>query len=407
MTKRYLENWISSYMYLVKTTEPARRFHLWVAITIVAAMLGRKCEIEFGPVILHPNLYTILTGPPGIRKGEAIKYGESILEKVVETSGLAPAPDIITRQAFYKQLELAEHTDYDNDGKPFIHSSLLVIAPELVVFLQEKEINQRMADLCALYDGKAHLLYQTKTQGETYAVNPSVWLLAATTPNWIQISMPQLAVGGGMTSRTIFVVSMAKGAHIPFTRMPKFDPELSSKLIYDLAEIKKMIGRFTFDQEAIEYYEYWYIEAFPKHGVKDQRLLSYIERLPSMVIKVAMVISASKRDTMIVTRPDLKQSVQFFSDLHHTMPLAFGGQGLSSLGAQTNMVKELLRNRIILSESELLSTLYMHITKYDMERIKETLVGAKFCRIDIKGGEKCWFLSENEIQNTEKTVDEN
>ena len=348
--------------------------------------------------MLHPNLYTILTGPPGIRKSRAIAYGEMVLEKVIETQSIATAPDIVTRQEFYNQLGIAERTDFDSEGKPFIHSSLLVIAPELVIFLQEKEINQRMGDLCALYDGKKHLHYKTKTQGQIYSVQPSVWLLGATTPNWIQISMPQLAVGGGMTSRTIFVVSMAKGFHIPYTKMPPFDEELKSKLIYDLAEIKKMCGKFILDKEAIEYYEHWYIEAFPKHGVKDQRLLSYIERLPSLINKVAMVNSASRNSSMVITRNDIRQSVQFFSDLHHTMPLAFGGQGLSSLGAQTNMVKELLRNRVIITEAEILATLDMHISKYDMERIKETLVGARFCRIDTLRGEKAWFLNEKEVK---------
>lgn len=395
---RHCENWIESYLSLVKETEPAKRFHLWTAVTIVAAMLGRKCEIDFGPETVHPNLYTVLTGPPGIRKSVAIKYGESILTKVIETQGIAPAPDIVTRQEFFRQLEVAEKTDYGPDGQPFIHSSLLVIAPELVVFLQEKDINQRLADLCALYDGKAHLLYKTKTQGQTYAVQPSVWILGATTPNWIQISMPQLAVGGGMTSRTIFVVSMSKGKHIPYTRMPPFDEELKSKLIYDLAEIKRMIGKFFFDKQAVDYYENWYVNAFPCHGIKDQRLLSYIERLPSMVVKVAMVSSAAQRDTGIVTAADLSYAVKCFGELHRTMPLAFGGQGMSHLGAQTNMVKELLRNRIVISEAEILDTLHMHVTKYDLERIKETLTGAKFCRIDVNKGEKAWFLSENEIR---------
>jgi hypothetical protein len=62
------------------------------------------------------------------------------------------------------------------------------------------------------------------------------------------------------------------------------------------------------------------------------------------------------------------------------------------------MVKELLRSRIIVPESELLATLDMHISRQDMEKIKETLVVSKFCRIELKGGEKHWFLSENIIK---------
>lgn len=409
MSKRYCLNWITSYMKLVDQTEPPSRFHLWTAVTIISAMLGRKCEIEFGPVMIHPNLYTILTGPPGCRKSEAINYGEQLLEKVMETlPGITSAPDIVTRQEFFQQLVNAEQTDYPGNGSPpFVHSSLMIIASELVIFLQDKDINQRLADLCALYDGKNKFHYKTKTSGQSYAVKPSVWILGATTPNWIQISMPQLAVGGGMTSRTIFVVATKKGKHIPYTMMPKFNEDLKNNLILDLMEIKKLIGRFTFDQEATDYYTHWYTNLYPKHNIKDQRLLSYIERLPSMIVKVAMVNSAAKSDNMIITKLDLRQSIQFFDDLHQTMPLAFGGQGLNPLGAQTNMVKELLRSQIIIAESELMATLDMHISKFDMERIKETLIASKFCRIDLKSGEKHWFLSENIIKQGIENAENN
>jgi hypothetical protein len=394
MSTRFCQDWIESYLKMVKETEPAVRFHRWVAITILAAMLGRKCEIEFGPEILHPNLYVILVGPPGIRKTVSIRYGESLVGDVIEVNRYTPAPNVTTRQAFYKRIEGAEVVDYTEDGQPFVHSSLFVVAKELVQLLGENDTNQRIADLCGLYDGDPQFLYETRTQGITHAVKPSVWLLAATTPNWIQISMPQLAVGGGMTSRTIFVVSQTKGKHIAYPDLPPFDPELRGKLVYDLAEIKKLCGKFTFDPNATNYFRDWYHKAFPHHGIKDQRLLSYVNRLPSMIVKVAMVLSAARRGDGVITVNDLSLTVRYFSDLHKTMPLAFGGQGLSNLGAQTNLVKDLLRERSIISEAEILDTLDMHISKYELERIKETLMGSKFCYIDKQHGEKYWLLTK-------------
>lgn len=385
-------------MKLVKETEPSKRFHLWTAITIIAAMLGRKCEIEFGPEIVHPNLYTILTGPPGSRKSVAIKYGTIILDKAMESQpGVTNVPDVITRQAFFQQLQAAERTDYW-DGAPFVHSSLFVVASELVTFFQGKDIDQRLADLCALYDGKSTFEYKTKTSGAVYAINPSVWILGATTPNWIQVSMPQLAVGGGMTSRTIFVVSTKKGRHISYTKMPAFDKELTNHLVFDLTEIRKLIGRFHFDTTAKVAYDDWYENIYPNHNIKDPRLLTYAERLPSMIIKVAMVNSAAKGDSMVITELDLRQTIQFFNDIHITMPLAFGGHGMSRLSAQTNLVKELLRNRILISEAEILATLDMHISKYDLDQVKDTLLTSRFCRIELKNDQKYWFLSEAQIK---------
>lgn len=387
-------------MTLVKDTEPSHRFHLWTAVTIVAAMLGRKCEIEFGPETVHPNLYTVLTGPPGSRKSVAIKYGSAILSKAMASKpGLASLSSVITRQAFFQQLAAAEQTDPDPaNNSVFTHCSLFVIASELVTFFQGKDVNERMADLCDLYDGKNIFDYKTKTSGNIYAVRPSVWILGATTPNWIQVSMPQLAVGGGMTSRTIFVVSMNKGQHIPYTRMKPFDADLTNGLILDLNEIRKMIGKFRFDDEATKFYEFWYDGPYKEHGVKDPRLLTYIERLPSMIVKVAMVKSAARSDSMTITKEDLQGSICLFSDLHKTMPLAFGGHGMSKLSAQTNMVKELLRNRIYISEAEIMSTLDMHISKLDLVQIKDTLVSSRFCHIDLKDGERYWFLSDEQLK---------
>ena len=398
---RFCSNWLMSYMKMVEETEPSKRFHLWTAITIIAAMLGRKCEIEFGPEIVHPNLYTILTGPPGSRKSVAIKYGTMILDKVMETHpGVANVPDVITRQAFFQQLQGAETTDFLN-GKPFTHSSLFVVASELVTFFQGKDIDQRLADLCALYDGKNVFEYKTKTSGQVYAIKPSVWILGATTPNWIQISMPQLAVGGGMTSRTIFVVAVKKGRHISYTKMPSFDNELKNNLIYDLTEIRKMIGEFSMEDKAKQTYDEWYEKIYPNHNITDPRLLTYVERLPSMVIKVAMVNSAAKSDSKVISELDLRQAIGFFDDIHRSMPLAFGGHGMSKLSAQTNLVKELLRNRIIISEAEILATLDMHVSGQDLQQIKETLTTSRFCSIDRKDGDKIWMLSEKEIKKRE------
>jgi hypothetical protein len=79
------------------------------------------------------------------------------------------------------------------------HCSLLVVADELATFLGDND-PQRIADLCRIYDGVELHEYKTKHSGSYYIPNPAVWLLAATTPNWIETCMPQLAVGGGITS---------------------------------------------------------------------------------------------------------------------------------------------------------------------------------------------------------------
>lgn len=57
---RRLGNWLTSYLELVKNTEPHTRFHIWVGLMLVATTLGRKTELVMGPEVIFPNLYIVL-----------------------------------------------------------------------------------------------------------------------------------------------------------------------------------------------------------------------------------------------------------------------------------------------------------------------------------------------------------
>jgi len=377
---RELDNWIMSYLKLVEETEPPQRYHLWSAITLIAAMLGRKCTVKLGPETLFPNLYTVLIGPPGVRKGTAIKYCTDIMS---ELEDITTAPDAITKEALCMEMENRRAVENIN-GEPFVHCSLFVVAPELIVFIKEND-HERLGYLCQLYDGLPKFEYKTKTSQNQYIVNPGLWLLSATTPNWIEIAMKQLGVGGGMTSRTIFVYAGQKGAHIPITRMKPFDPQLRAKLVTDLAEIRSLKGNFFVTKDADNLYAKWYEGKYKETGVDDARFASYWERLPSMVIKVAMVMSASRREDMTVTENDIANSIKMFEKIHPEMPQSFGGLGYNVLGSQTEMVRNLLRDKRRCTKSYIMHTLRHNISAWDYERIRQGLLAEHFCMVDAAG----------------------
>lgn len=395
---RLLDNWLQSYLELTKETEPPARFHLWTAITMIGAMLGRKCEVKLGPEIFFPNYYTVLIGPPGVRKGTAIKYGMDILNEVQNTT---TAPDAVTKEQLIAEFEQAKDTT-QIDGNMMVHCSLFVVAPELVVFVKEND-HERLGYLCQLFDGLNKFEYKTKTSGNQYIVNPGLWILGATTPNWIEIAMKQLGVGGGMTSRTIFVYASKKEKHIPVTRMKPFDPVLRSKLINDLADIKQMAGRFQVTKDGDEVYSKWYEGRYTETGIDDSRFASYWERLPSMVIKTAMVVSAAKRDDMTVTGVDIVHAIRMFEAIHPEMPLAFGGMGYNTIGSQTEMVRAILRERGRVHHHEILRTLRMHLSEWDYGRVRNSLVGERFCRreFDQQIGDEVLICLETEKAPTE------
>lgn len=374
---RELDNWVLSYLKMVDSTEPSQRYHLWTAITIVAAMLARKCTVRLGPELFFPNLYTVLIGPPGARKGTAIRYGVDLLQEV-DNSGTAMAPDAVTKEQLVMEMGERDETVFLDGGKQIHHSSLFVIAPELVVFIKEND-HERLGYLCQLYDGLDKFEYKTKTSKNVYINKPGLWILGATTPNWIEIAMKQLGIGGGMTSRTIFVYSRAKGKHIPATKLKPFDPELRSKLITDLATIKQLAGQFNFTSAADDTYSKWYEGSYRNTGIDDSRFASYWERLPSMVIKVAMVMSASRGSSMAIQAEDVVNSIRMFEKIHPEMPQSFGGLGQNIIGSQTEMVRALLREKGTCTKQFIMSTLRHNINYWDYERIVRSLLAERFC----------------------------
>lgn len=374
---RRLGNWLTSYLELVKNTEPHTRFHMWVGLMLVATTLGRKTELVMGPEVIFPNLYIVLVGPAACGKSTAIRYGVSLLRKA-GTVIVAPAGRV-TDQQLYIELEDAGRVTKWPDGTTFQHHTMLVVASELVMFLGEnkgaarKTSTDRLADICELYDG-GPFSYRTKNQGTNIINNPGLFLLGATTPLWITTSMPMLATAGGPTSRTLFVFSSTKSKIISLTRMPPFDKQLEAKLIHDLQQISKLTGPFTITPDADVFYDEWYTKVHPTLDLNDQRLDTYLGRMPIMVVKTAMALSACRDDSMIVTKQDFEGALRMVNNANKHMSKAFGYQGHNIMGPQTELMRDLIDKHGQVSQSQILSTLRMHLNKRDYDFIRDTLI---------------------------------
>lgn len=383
---RKLKSWLEGYLSYVKETEPHTRYHIWVAIMLVAASLGRKANIIMGPETFFPNLYIVLVGPAAGGKSTAIRYGQKLLEKA-DTVIIAPAGRV-TDQQLYVELEDAGRAVQWPGGGTFQHHTMLVIASELVMFLGEtkgtskKAGTDRLADMCALYDEDA-FTYRTKGSGVNTVINPGLFLLGATTPLWITSSMPTLAIAGGPTSRTLFVYSAGKEKLIPLTQMKPFDVKLEAELIHDLREISKLIGTFTTTANAAKFYENWYSNIHPTLDLKDQRLETYLGRMPIMLVKTAMCLSACRDNSMIITEKDFVGALRMLNNANRHMGKAFGHQGHNIMGAQTELFRELLEKKSRASQAEILSTLRMHIGKREYEIIRDTLLAEGFLNMIV------------------------
>jgi hypothetical protein len=156
-------------------------------------------------------MYIVLVAPSGkARKGTAMSPGLEILEDL----NIHLAAESITREALIRELRTATTTVTNDDGTIEFHSSLTIYSPELVVFLGHNN-PQLLSDLTDWYDCRRKWTYRTKTQGTDEIHGVWVNLIGATTPELLQSALPLDAIGGGLTSRMVFVFEETKGKIVP------------------------------------------------------------------------------------------------------------------------------------------------------------------------------------------------
>lgn len=376
------EDWIRKFLDLTENTEPPRTFRLWTAISVVAAALQRKCCLRWGSLDFYPNLYIVLVAPSGkARKGTAMIPGLKILEKV----GIKKAANATTREALIKQLRMSGQSEIDaSTGEINMHASLTVFSKELTVFLGYAN-RELMSDLCDWYDCDDNWKYETKTQGVDYIQGVFVNIIGATTPKLISLSMPQDAVGGGLTSRIIFVYERDKGKVVHIPVWGQKERELFNSLVIDLEKIHMLKGDYRITEEFADMYIDWRNEAEKKDPFVEPRFDGYFERRPTHLLKLSMIVSASHSDSMIIGKGDLERAIKILSEVEIKMPQTFAGLGKHPSAEVLNRVMAEIGSRGKVTFAELMSMFYYDVDKWQMENILKTLKASDFIDFSHEG----------------------
>jgi len=376
---RKLADWLDSYMIYTNNSEPPKLYHTWTAISTVAAALQRKCVMNWGPIQFYPNMYVVLCGPAGrARKGTAMSYGKNFLSRL----GIKMAAESITREALVREIMNAQTTEIDTEtGEMTFHSSLTVYAPELVVFLGYNQ-QQLMMDLTDWFDcgsgpdGK--WTYRTKHQGTDEIVGIWINLIGATTPDLLRSCLSMDAIGGGLTSRIIFVYEPDKFQSCPAPFLSQAEKDLSESLYYDLEQIHMMKGVFKPSKDFIDLWVDWYIKSDQQHPFDDPHLAPYCERRPVHVMKLALILSACHTDSMIVTADDLSRSIRTIEQTERNMPKTFSGIGKSPHAEVLSKVMNEIGLAGEISMRELQQKFYHDADARVLELIVQTLSGMGF-----------------------------
>ncbi len=388
---RALSNWLDSYVDLHFNTEPATIFHLWTGYSIIAATLRRKISLQLGRLVYHPNIYVVFVAEPGVaRKTQAINFGIKFLDTIPD---IKVSSDSATKEAMTDDVEGSALDELMPTGETLRHSSLNIISREFESFLGQKKENTRMLTaLTDLYDCPENWSSRTRHGTSNKIIRPWVNLLAATTPESLASSLPSTAVGGGLTSRVLFVWADKKAKSVAIPSTTPEEDELRGKLERDLYMISRMSGQFSMTKECRTNWIDWYVNFNEDEDgnriCKDKSFNGWYSRKPSMIMKVSMLCAAAESNQTILQWHQVQRAIRDIEQVEKVMGNAFKAMGKSEISSLVDDVHTEIKRSEIVSEKQLMSLFWRDMDSQKFDVVMETLVKTGTVRREYIGPNK-------------------
>ncbi len=372
---RELQDWLTKYLDYTENSESPISYHTWCGLSVIAGALQRKVYLRWGlGRIIYPNLYVVLVGPSGrTRKGVAIGIAKEFLKNV---PGVVVTPESSSgKQAMTTAMKRAGNNFVDpTDGKMKFHCSVTAFSEELSVFLGQKDLGY-LSNLTDWYDSKDEWEYESIGRGKDTLIGLCLNLMGGTAPDWIQSMIPSEALGGGFTSRIIFVVEEVKRKIIPKYTPTREEEETKELLQRDLERISQLIGEITFDEAAEVLYINWYIEqdtalSAGKPAISDSRFAGYCERRATHLQKLMIICSASRSDDLKITAEDFHRAIKLLHSAETHMHKTFGGLGKSRMSDESDMIINYIKQMGTTTRKLLLQKFYRDIDPMTLTNVE-------------------------------------
>ena len=398
-------NWLDSYLRLMENTEPARLFDKWVGYSVIASALRRKVSLQLGRLVYYPNIYVVLVAEPGVaRKTQAIKYGVNFLNTIPD---IRLSADSSTKEAMTDDVENSGMDELLVDGTTLRHSSLNIISKEFESFLGQKKENTRMLTaLTDLFDCPDDWSSRTKHSGSNKIINPWVNLLAATTPDSLANSLPASAVGGGLTSRIMFIWADKKKKSVAIPAMTEEELKIKEMLEKDLYRISRLSGNYTMTADCMKKWIAWY-DRFDEDEsgdriCPDKSFSGWYSRKPTYIIKISILRAAAESSKLVIEWRHIEEAISAIREVEYSMGNAFKAIGKSEISGEVDTVLQIIRNAGKISEKELMTKIWRDIDATKFTNVSDTLIKTGKVVRTYKGPDEStgvWYWSTEDPKN--------
>jgi len=401
MSSRNYPDWLKAFVDFASFGEAPLSFYFWTGVSAVAGALRRRVWIDMGYFQWTPNFYIILVAPPGIvSKSTTASIGMNLLRRV---PGIKFGPDVVTWQKLAQSLAQSLEMFDLGDGTLMPMSAVTIESSEFGTFLNPND--REMVDvLVSLWDGKrGTFIKATKTQGDDVIENPFVNIIACTTPAWLEGNFPEYMIGGGFTSRCVFLFAEEKRHYVayPATAIPRDFHALSDRLVADLETISLIRGEYRLTPGALSWGESWYrkhYESKPPH-LDNDRFGGYLARKQTHIHKLSMVLAASQSDNLIIDETTLSLANDVITSLEIDMPKVFDRIGTSQESRGAAQLVSLVRANSGLEVHSLYRQLFRTLSYDDFTVALNSAIQAGHV-VQKAEGDKLIIRSKHESTNS-------
>lgn len=396
---RICDDWLSTYLKFTAGTEPPQLFHFWCGVSAIAGALRKHIWIDMTRFHWVPNFYVVLVAPPGIiSKTTTMDLAMNLLKKVPQ---IKFGPDVVTWPALVKIF--AEAGEQFEFGDTYIPMSAITLASGELGNLINPRDPEMMNLYITLYDGKAGLEKVTKTSGSDSVNAPYLNMIGCTTPDWLAENMPLAAIGGGFTSRCIFVYGDKKECYIayPDESARKDVQVLGQNLINDLEYIAtSLIGPVTITEEAREWGREWYKKTWEsgKAEADDDLVKNYLARKQTHMHKLAMILSVSGGDDLVIDKKHLVMAHDVLGVTEKGFSKVFAKIGRTEESLHAERLLEFIRRRGTITYMEAYRHVHLSFPNFrDFNGVLEGLVKSGQIRLEGAnlGAAKLSFVGHN------------
>ena len=363
-------NFLRSFCKLMEQTEVPQRFQVWCGVAALLSVMERRIWITQGIYSIYPNFFIVLVAASGQKKSTPINVVDKLLRQV--KGGPNVVAQKVSTEALISSIKRREVSDSTRLLKETCGG--IVIADELATFLDRSSLDRGLGPmLTKLYDCSP-FEYETIKRGTETVEGGYLSLLGGTTIELLRNSLPKDAIGGGFTSRTIFIYEDRRAPPVPWVTFDESHLTIEGQLVEHLNRLVKYDGPVEVSPRAVEFFKYDYNTRYNDSTLRlNGALQNYENRRHTHLFKVAMAIMLAEEPSLRLDVHHIAAAKTLLEEAETQMPKVMTLLVASEVGTMAQTVYAYIKSHEIILRADIMRHFSHQLDSHDMSKIMSTL----------------------------------